>query len=185
MSTFFLGFTNRFAGEDLISDLTYLCLFRKSVMTSDADKISSTGDLSDFEYESSLYEPGAGSGSSQFGSQVQVDPFSLGPSLGSKMNVPETIALLRDDEMHNYRLSDKMFSANQAANMSIPDRISLDGSGNRDSGFSTGMMGSVVGMPASVTAFSDTEVLTPPRHLKLDEFAFPRFVSLLFLSVYN
>ena len=62
-----------------------------------------------------VYDPMGGS-SNQFGShltQQAADPFSLGPSLGSKMNVPDTIALLRDDEMQNYRLSDKMFSANQ------------------------------------------------------------------------
>ena len=58
------------------------------------------GDLSDFEYESSLYDPLTSSG---FGVSQNVDPFSLGPSLGSKMNVPDTIALLGDDEMQNYR----------------------------------------------------------------------------------
>ncbi|XP_063725373.1 mitochondrial fission factor-like isoform X1 [Symsagittifera roscoffensis] len=148
-------------------------------MTSESNReVSSTGDLSDFEYESSVYDPMGGS-SNQFGShltQQAADPFSLGPSLGSKMNVPDTIALLRDDEMQNYRLSDKMFSANQAANMSIPDRISLGGNtrGDFTGGGGGGMMGSMIpGMPPNVTAFSDSEVITPPRHLKLGEFAFP------------
>ena len=91
-------------------------------MTSDVASSAGGGDLSDFEYDSSLYyEPsgsetgGPGPGPSLGGGHnLPVDPFSNIASLGARMNVPDTIALLGDDEMHNYRLNDKLMVVNQA-----------------------------------------------------------------------
>ena len=138
-----------------------------------SDNASSGGDLSDFEYDSSLYYENSGAGSMIAAPNLPVDPFSNIASLGARMNVPDTIALLGDDEMHNYRLNDKLMAVNQAANMSIPDRISLDGS-VKDSG---PMFRSNI--PDVFNGFPDTEVVTPPRHLKLDDHFFPRLEKLI------
>ena len=58
--------------------------------------------------------------------------------------------------------------------MSIPDRISLDGGSVRSVASTTSMRPAVGGLSDNLANFSEPEVLTPPRHLKLEEFSFPR-----------